>query len=68
LGVADEDTRAITLVTGMQSSTMATVLCVQFFPHLPSAIVTTILSTIVMSNSGMLVAAVWRSLPSKQIE
>jgi hypothetical protein len=28
----------------------------------------TILSTIVMSNSGRLVAAVWRSLPSKQIE
>mmetsp|Transcript_32026 Transcript_32026/g.38784 ORF Transcript_32026/g.38784 Transcript_32026/m.38784 type:complete len:412 (+) Transcript_32026:105-1340(+) len=59
-GANDRDTRAITLVTGMQSSTMATVLCTKFFPDVPTAMISTVLSTIVMANSGLWVATAWQ--------
>ena len=53
------DARAVTLVVGMQSSTLATVLCTAFTPHLPTAVVPTVLSTIVMAVSGIALGAKW---------
>eukprot|EP00951_Prasinocladus_malaysianus_P048956 scaffold664185_cov31-Prasinocladus_malaysianus.AAC.1 len=56
-GSSSKDARAMTILSGMPSSTTATVLCSKYFPDMAIAVVPTVLSTIVMANSGLALAA-----------